>query len=325
MNAAMIDKIVEAVLYEGYLLYPYRPSSVKNRHRWTFGGIYPKAYSEASGGSDPWMMQAQFLIDGSDDPRLQVTIRFLQPTNRTTLPEGHAWQEAIERRIEVGKVRPIDLPQRPLNHEFAFEAQRTTEPRDATDGSIVREQHALTGVVMISAERKAVDLFQITIRVENRTGMSSPMAGDRDAASLDAFASTHLILSATAGQFVSLTDPPAPLAAVARDCRNIGCWPVLVGQPDERDTMLASPIILSDYPEIAAESPGDLFDSTEIDEILSLRIMTMTDDEKRQAGATDDRVRAMLARTDALARDELISLHGTIRGLRPVEPEQRHG
>jgi hypothetical protein len=321
MRSAMIDKIVEAVLYEGYVLYPYRPSSVKNRHRWTFGGIYPKAYSQATGGSDPWMMQAQCLIDGSDDPRLQVTIRFLQPTSRTTLPEGQTWQEAIERRIEVGTVRPGELLQRPLDHEFAFASRRTNEPRDDAEGSIVREQHALSGVVTISAERKSSDLFQITIRVENRTEMLTPLTADRDSASLESFASTQIILTATAGQFVSLTDPPAPLASYARDCKNIGCWPVLVGEPGERDTMLASPIILSDYPEVAAESPGDLFDGTEIDEILSLRIMTMTEDEKRQAGATDERVRKMLARTDALARDELMSLHGTIRGLKP---EQRH-
>jgi hypothetical protein len=354
MNAAMIDKIVEAVLYEGYVLYPYRPSSVKNRHRWTFGGIYPKPYSEATGGSDPWMMQAQCLIDGSEDPRFQVTVRFLQPTNRTTLPEGQTWQEAIERRIEIGTARLRSLSEQPQGAtsregeapaeprpssqprlggslalpsiesgpavtSFCFPYQRTLEEKEDAPGSIVREQYAIAGVATLSAQRMSAELFQITIRVENRTETANPRPADRDAASLESFASTHMILTATAGQFVSLTDPPAPLASVARHCKNIGCWPVLVGQPGENNTLLASPIILSDYPEIAAESPGDLFDGTEIDEILSLRIMTMTDDEKRQAGATDERVRAMLARTDALARDELMSLHGTIRGLKAVQ------
>ena len=46
MNQALVDRIVNAVLYEGYLLYPYRPS-VKNRQRWTFGGLYPRSYCEA--------------------------------------------------------------------------------------------------------------------------------------------------------------------------------------------------------------------------------------------------------------------------------------
>jgi hydrogenase maturation protease len=160
--------------------------------------------------------------------------------------------------------------------------------------------------------------------VENYTEALATVAANREAASLDSFASTHFILGAKAGEFVSLTDPPAALARIAGECQNIGCWPVLVGAPAETDALVASPIILSDYPEVAAESPGDLFDGTEIDEILSLRIMTLTEDEKRQAAATDDRVRAMLARTDALARDQLASLHGTIRSLTPVQPEHRH-
>jgi hydrogenase maturation protease len=329
MNAAMIDKIVEAVLYEGYVLYPYRPSSVKNRHRWTFGGIYPRAYSESAGGSDPWTMQAQVLMTGTPDPRLQFTIRFLQPTSRTTLPDGQSWQEAVERRIELDPLRLNDLADEARVREFNFPAERTVELRTDAEGSVVRDRRAIDGAVTISCQRIAGELFKITVRVENRTQVSVPGVADRDAASLESFASTHMILNAVAGQFVSLTDPPAALAAAAGECENVGCWPVLVGRPGERDAMLASPIILSDYPEVAAESPGDLFDATEIDEILSLRIMTLTEDEKRQAAATDERVGAMLARTDALARDQLMSLHGTIRGLKPVpsesvQPEQRH-
>src|SRR5262245_18609576 len=62
MNLAHIENIVNAVLYEGYMLYPYRPSAVKNRQRWTFGGIYPQAYSRAQGGSETWSMQAEFIV-----------------------------------------------------------------------------------------------------------------------------------------------------------------------------------------------------------------------------------------------------------------------
>jgi hydrogenase maturation protease len=324
MNAALVDKIVQAVLYEGYVLYPYRPSSVKNRHRWTFGGIYPKAYSQAIGGSDPWMMQAQCLIADSDNPEFQLRIRFLHPINRTTQLEGETWQEAIERQIEIEPLRAIDLLNEPRIRKFKFPRQQTTESRAGSQGFILRQQKAIAGTVVLSAERKAADLFLITVRIENHTETETAPPGCRDVASLESFASTHMILNATSGQFVSLTDPPASLAAIAAQCKNIGCWPVLVGEPGERDAMLASPIILSEYPEVAAESPGDLFDATEIDEILSLRIMTLTEDEKRQAAATDERVRAMLARTDALARDQLMSLHGTIRGLTPVQPEQRH-
>jgi hydrogenase maturation protease len=103
----------------------------------------------------------------------------------------------------------------------------------------------------------------------------------------------------------------------------VGTWPVLVGQAGERDTMLSSPIILYDYPEIAPESPGDLFDGAEIDEILSLRIMTMTDEEKREMRQSDDRTRKILERTESMPEEQFMKLHGALRGLRSVK-ESRH-
>ena len=85
--------------------------------------------------------------------------------------------------------------------------------------------------------------------------------------------------------------------------------------------MLSSPIIMYDYPQIAPESPGDLFDGTEIDEILALRIMTMTDAEKHEMRHSDDRARKMLERTESLPMEHLMKLHGTLRELRPAEEE----
>jgi len=82
--------------------------------------------------------------------------------------------------------------------------------------------------------------------------------------------------------------------------------------------MLSSPIILYDYPQVAAESPGDLFDGAEIDEILSLRIMTMTEDEKREIRESDEMARQVLERTDTLPEEHLKKLHGAVRGLRPT-------
>src|SRR5438132_11874649 len=80
MNLSALNNIVNAVLYEGYMLYPYRPSSVKNRQRWTFGGLYPQAYSVAH-GDDAWTTQAEFLVV-CDQPctpgaRIDIRVRFL--------------------------------------------------------------------------------------------------------------------------------------------------------------------------------------------------------------------------------------------------------
>ena len=82
--------------------------------------------------------------------------------------------------------------------------------------------------------------------------------------------------------------------------------------------MLSSPIILYDYPQIAPESAGDLFDGTEIDEILALRILTLTEDEKREMRDGDERARQILERTEALPEEQFLKLHGVLRGMLPT-------
>ena len=113
-----------------------------------------------------------------------------------------------------------------------------------------------------------------------------------------------------------MTDPPEWAAAEVAACQNIGTWPVLAGPADCTDLMLSSPVILYDHPEVAAESAGDLFDATEIDEILTLRTLTLTDAEKRQARATDSRAAELIDRLDDLPPEMLERMHGAIRYLR---------
>ena len=185
-----------------------------------------------------------------------------------------------------------------------------------------RKQESVHGKVEISATRVADDLFKLQARVNNLT----PLEGNadqtsRDSALMRSLVSAHTLLGVAEGQFVSLLDPPENLKTHAASCENIGAWPVLVGVEGACDTMLASPIILYDYPQIAPESPGDLFDGTEIDEILALRIMTMTDDEKREMRNTDARARKILERTEALPIEHLAKLHGTLRDLRSLKEE----
>ena len=83
--------------------------------------------------------------------------------------------------------------------------------------------------------------------------------------------------------------------------------------------MLASPIILYDHPQIAPESAGEFCDSTEIDEMLALRIITMTEAEKLEMRQGDERGRQMLERTERLAPEHMARLHGALRGLRALE------
>lgn len=329
MNTKLIDAIANAVLYEGYMLYPYRASSVKNRQRFNFGVLYPKSYSEAQLGSDAWSMQTECLIQGDSSTSVEVKVRFLKLVARSVV-DGDAltpWQEAIECEVTVPRHNLEVLTAAPLDWKFAFPAdEETGAKRNANDhlvGEIVRHQESLEGTVEIKATRVADGLFKIQVRVKNLTQLESDADGQtaRDAALMRSLVSAHVLLGASDGQFVSLLEPPDDLKEVAASCQNLGAWPVLVGAEGERNMMLASPIILYDYPQIAPESPGDLFDGTEIDEILALRIMTMTDDEKREMRNTDERARRILERTEALPMEHLMKLHGTLRELRSVKEE----
>jgi hypothetical protein len=128
--------------------------------------------------------------------------------------------------------------------------------------------------------------------------------------------SAHMLLAVRDGKFLSLLDPPEWARALAASCVNENTWPVLVGEREQSDTMLSSPIILYDFPAVAPESPGDLCDATEIDEILTLRTMTLTEAEKQEARATDARAAAIIDGADSIPAQVLERLHGAVRSLR---------
>ena len=344
MNFQRAATIAAAVLYEGYILYPYGPSAIKNRQRWTFGGVFPTDYT-MHGGPDPCAMQTQCLLRGSLNTLIEIRVRFLHLVNREVgvldatgeLPadwptrvslvptldvEGTrylAWEEAIEREIVAptldlgGALAGMDMP-------FECAGERTHEPIRKGDGGIagvlIRTSESVHGSIAIAAEPVADDAFRLAVRITNTTLLSATEREIREVAQRSAFVSTHTLIGLTDGEFASLLDPPQDLAADAAACENQGTWPVLVGSEGERDLMLSSPIILYDYPQVAPESPGDLFDATEIDEILSLRILTMTDAEKRDMAAVDPRSRALLERTEALGPEEFAKLHGVLRNPR---------
>jgi hydrogenase maturation protease len=316
MTRPLVDRVADAVLYEGYLLYPYRPSSVKNRQRWTFGGLIPRDSTLARSGDEPYAFRCECVVEDGAGTAFRVRVRFLHLIQRTA--GGQVWQEAEDREVALPELRLAHLP---AVHEFEFPERRTTElihnPAGAQVGEVVRAQVAVRGSVDVSATIISAGAFRLCVRVTNTTARERP-EGVRMELLPAALVSTHVILELTGGAFVSLLDPPSEHREAVSACKNVGVWPVLVGEVGERHTLLASPIILYDYPQLAPESPGDLFDATEIDEILTLRILTMTDDEKREMRAADPRADALLTRTELLAQDELLRLHGTIRGLKPI-------
>ena len=333
MDAAR--KIAEAVLYEGYLLWPYRRSARKNQQRWTFGGVYPRAYSEARGEDDPWIMQTQCLVLGDGETAVEVKVRFLHVVERKVNqknPEGTlefvdelrvggerylSWDEATERELAVGRLKLSDLLGSPRQVDIDIpEGSREeplAEPSGEVVGAVVRGWRSLRGVIEVGAEPLQGGLFRVTVRITNAT----PWGGeDRESTLKQTFVSTHTALEVEGGGFVSLIDPPEELREAAEACENLKTWPVLVGEEGERSTMLSSPIILYDYPQIAPESPGDLFDGTEIDQMLILNVLNLTDEEKEEMRASDPRGREILERCESLSPEELMKLSGTFREIR---------
>jgi hypothetical protein len=327
-------RIAETVLYEGYVLWPYRRSAKKNQQRWTFGGVYPRAYSEARGEGDPWIMQTQCLISGNEESTIEVRVRFLHVAKRKVgRKRGEAlefvnelrvgeelylsWDEAIEREIAVGRFEISDLLESPMRVGIDIPGGSREEPLVEPDGevvgAVVRGWHTLCGTVEVEAEPVREGVFKVTVGITNTT----PWGGeDRESTLRRTFASTHTALEVEGGEFVSLMDPPEELREAVQGCENLKTWPVLVGEEGERTMLLSSPIILYDYPQIAPESPGDLFDGGEIDQLLVLNILSLTDEEKEEMRASDPRTREILERTEALSQEELMNLHGAVREFR---------
>jgi hypothetical protein len=316
-----VRQIADAVLYEGYILWPYRRSALKNQQRWTFGGVYPPDWTAAH-PDDRGEMRAECLLRAGDSARVDVRVRFLHVVaRRVRSPEGDwvdeltvdgerhvAWEEAAEREVALA----VDVPGE-ARAPVAVAAGEQAEPLGA--GAIVRSWRSLRGEVEVRARALGDGLARIALRVRNDTRVRT----DERARTLEqTFCSTHAVLEASGAEFVSLTDPPGELADAAGACRNEGVWPVLVGEPGSRDTVLASPIILEDHPRIAPESPGDLFDGGEVDQLLTLSILSMTDDEKREMREADPRAREILDRTEALTPEEIMRLHGAVREFQAV-------
>jgi hypothetical protein len=299
MSLKPVKRIANALLYEGYMLYPYRPSAIKNRRRFNFGVVYPRDYGVAH--DEPFCMQTECMATTDWRMALDVRVRFLHMTAR----EG--WQEAVERKVNATAIRVDDLFASPRQVSFAFPSGRASE---------TRAQEPINGEIEISAHQLAERIFKITARIVNLTPLADAPHKSHDEALTRSMISTHTILNARGGEFISLLDPPESLREAASSLRNIGTYPVLAGDKGTRDTMLSSPIILYDYPQVAPESAGDLFDGTEIDEMLTLRILTLTDEEKQEMRDGDQHARRILERTEAMPAELLMKLHGAARGLR---------
>ena len=313
-----IERIVNAVLYEGYMLYPYRASSVKNRQRWNFGVVVPEVYRSAVDPSERSVLRTECLLETRPDTTISICVRFLQLVKRevtggaTSIDPLEGCDETIERELALPELRPSGMS--PFRAAIVI-PERTSETTE-NGQTIVRTNEAIRGEVVVESKYAGDDAVLLSVSIANSTPIEAS-AVNRDDALRRSLLSAHAVLTADDGDFVSLIDPPDRFAETVTNCRQDGLYPVLAGEEGDRQTVLAAPIILYDHPQVAPESPDNLFDGTEIDEILTLRIQTLSDDEKREIRGADARTRQLLERADSLDRESLARLHGTLRRERP--------
>jgi hypothetical protein len=332
--------VADAVLYEGYVLYPYRASSRKNQLRWQFGVLAPRAFSEAD-GSERWSMSTDTLLAPRAGCCVSARVRCLQIRHRAveaSVDDGTRfvpvaslvvddtkhmeWEEAVDQILDLPPLALTTLLADGYQEEFRFEGGEETEPIVDPDGAVagrlVRRRSTVEGVVRVSARPAPGPgpLATVTVTVQNITPWSG---GDsrRHEIMARSLVAVHTMLAVDAGLFLSLLDPPEKARTAAAECRSDGAFPVLIGSDD---VVLASPIILYDHPEVAPESPGDFYDATEIDEILALRVLTLTEEEKSEARGTDPRAAAIIDRCDDMPPEIWERLHGALRSA-DAEPD----
>ncbi|WP_406222121.1 hypothetical protein [Streptomyces decoyicus] len=337
---ATARQVADAVLFEGYVLYPYRASAAKNKLRWQFGVLVPPHWGAES--AEHSFQRTECLMEPRSGARLSAELRFLHAQRRTVqrlspaggfetveeleLPDRVLvpWDEGSEERVTL--VADISkLAGEGVTVPFTRPAREETEPVHDADGKLVgrlvRRCAEVQGHVRLTASELdgPYTALRLTATVENTSGWQPDDTGaDRDAALPHSLVGAHLLLGLSAGSFVSMTDPPEWARGAVAACRNAHAWPVLAGAGGRADVVLSSPIILEDHPAIAPESPGALYDALEIDEILALRTAALTDQEKREARGTDPRAAEVIELADTMPPEVLERLHGAVRALREV-------
>lgn len=336
---ARAHKVASAVLNEGRVLYPYRASSSRNQVRWQWGVLAPKAFCDTDTSED-WEMRTECVADGGPEATIWARIQFLYLRARTvqerygdgfrsvaSLDLGGrlsvTFDESEECEINLGPISFGRLHHEPQVLLIDLPGEQSEEILTDSDGEVVGrillERAPMNGQVEVRVTRceSPFMLHRLTVEISNFTPWSGP-ASHRDEVVRRSFLSVHTLLAIESGDFVSHRDPPDFAKEAVAGCVNKGTYPVLADDDDK--IILSSRIILDDHPEVAPESDGEFCDASEYDEILSLMVLTLSEEEKREARSTDAISAAIIDRCDNMPPELWDRLHGAIRSLQPIDP-----
>ncbi|MFZ0091680.1 MAG: hypothetical protein WAL63_19410 [Solirubrobacteraceae bacterium] len=278
--------LLESLLWEGYALYPYTPGATKNATPTPFGIVYPPVYAAALPSTFDHL-ELRCVFQGPADSVLSAEVWFLTSTG-----EGH-------------QARPghVGLPGAMVGGLVGDGDEKEVSLPSGDGGP------PLVIGAALRAQARADGAWEVAVRVENRTLVSSGL--DRAGALARSLISTHPVLRATGGRFLSALEQP---------CASVNTFPVLAS-PDD-DIVLGAAIVLPDHPQIAVESRGGLFDNTEIEEALLLHVQVLSDAEREAIAANDPAVQEMITRAAAATPADIVALHGrvTLRDPETREP-----
>ena len=282
----VLEQLVDSLLWEGYALYPYTPTATKNATPTPFGIVYPPVYAGTLASTYDHL-ELRCVLEAPGDALLSAEVRFLAP--------GGDRHQAAERRLGVPGAMVGALASVPARKRASVECGGENPP--------------LAVELTLEASELGHGEYEVTLRVANGTLVSSGL--DRAGALSRSLLSTHPIVRVQGGRFLSPLERP---------CRSINTFPVLASPAD--DAVLGAAIVLPDHPEIAPESRGGLFDSTEIEEALLLHVQVLSDAEREEIEQHDPAVREMIARAAAATPEEIVALHGrvTVRDPHTTEP-----
>jgi hypothetical protein len=277
-----VEALVDSLLYEGYALYPYTPGATKNATPTPHGIVYPPDYAAANPFAKA-LLRAEVILEFAPGATVEGSVRFLQASGA-----GH---QGVARSIALAPAAVADLFADGAGEEFRFAGEEV-----------------LTGRVRMRTEDLGDGVARIKLCVHNTSDLADAATAERPAALRASLLSTHVVIRAGGGRFISPVENEGPRVAAVAACENVNTWPVLATPED--DAVLGASMFLPDHPRIAPESLGGLFDSTEIEEALLLHVQTLSEEER--AEIEDPKVREMIERANTASPEEMLALHGRL-------------
>ncbi|HEV2924506.1 MAG TPA: hypothetical protein VGW98_10760 [Solirubrobacteraceae bacterium] len=276
-----VEQLIDSLLYEGYALYPYTPGAAKNATPTPFGIVYPPNYA-AGLASTFDHLELRCVLEAPRDARIGAEVRFLAATG-----ERH---EAVAQRLELADTSVGAL-------EGSSPGAGRSLSREAEVG--VGDAGRLLVTLILHAQELDAGIHELALRIANRTPCAHGL--DRAGALARSLLSTHPILRVSGGRFISPLERP---------CASVNTFPVLASDTD--DALIGGAIVLPEHPQIAPESRGGLFDSTEIEEALLLHVKVLSEAERTEIERQDPVVREMVARAAAATPEDILALHGRV-------------